>query len=79
MTELDATDRAMLNAYQGGFPVVAEPYEPAAAVLRPDLGEPGFGDPAAYLVRHVQTTAVSRPSFVRSPHPNSAFSASGST
>jgi DNA-binding Lrp family transcriptional regulator len=34
MTELDATDRAMLNAYQGGFPVVAEPYEPAAAALR---------------------------------------------
>jgi len=34
MTELDATDRAILNAYQGGFPVVADPYEPAAAALR---------------------------------------------
>ena len=79
MTELDAIDRAILNAYQGGFPVVAEPYEPAATALRPDLGEPGLGDPAAYLVRHAQTTAVPRPSFVRSPHSNSAFSASGST
>jgi DNA-binding Lrp family transcriptional regulator len=34
MTELDATDRAILNAFQGGFPVVADPYEPAAAALR---------------------------------------------
>jgi len=34
MTDLDATDRAILNAFQGGFPVVADPYEPAAAALR---------------------------------------------
>jgi len=34
MTDLDATDRAILNAYQGGFPVVADPHEPAAAALR---------------------------------------------
>jgi len=34
MTDLDATDRAILNAFQGGFPVVAAPYEPAAAALR---------------------------------------------
>ncbi|WP_436924073.1 siroheme decarboxylase subunit beta [Halosimplex amylolyticum] len=33
MTDLDAVDRAILNAYQGGFPVVADPYEPAAAAL----------------------------------------------
>ncbi|WP_123537567.1 siroheme decarboxylase subunit beta [Halosimplex salinum] len=33
MTDLDATDRAILNAYQGGFPVVADPYESAAAAL----------------------------------------------
>jgi len=33
MTDLDATNRAILNAFQGGFPVVAEPYEPAAAAL----------------------------------------------
>jgi len=34
MTDLDAVDRGILNAYQGGFPVVADPYEPAAAALR---------------------------------------------
>ncbi|MEF8852010.1 MAG: Lrp/AsnC family transcriptional regulator [Haloarculaceae archaeon] len=47
MTDLDATDRAVLNAFQGGFPVVENPYEPAAAALRdagvdvsaPDLHE----------------------------------------
>ncbi|PSP33763.1 Lrp/AsnC family transcriptional regulator [Halobacteriales archaeon QH_10_67_22] len=33
MTELDATDRAILNAFQGGFPVVTDPYEPAAGAL----------------------------------------------
>jgi len=33
-TDLDATDRAILNAFQGGFPVVADPYEPAAEALR---------------------------------------------
>jgi DNA-binding Lrp family transcriptional regulator len=32
--EFDRTDRAVVNAFQGGFPVVADPYEPAAAVLR---------------------------------------------
>jgi DNA-binding Lrp family transcriptional regulator len=30
---LDRTDRAVVNAYQGGFPVVEEPFEPAAAAL----------------------------------------------
>ncbi|QLH84124.1 Lrp/AsnC family transcriptional regulator [Halosimplex pelagicum] len=34
MTDLDDADRAILNAYQGGFPVVADPYEPAAEALR---------------------------------------------
>jgi DNA-binding Lrp family transcriptional regulator len=34
MTDLDSVDRAVLNAYQGGFPVVADPYEPAAEALR---------------------------------------------
>ena len=34
MTDLDSVDRALLNAYQGGFPVVTEPYGPAAAALR---------------------------------------------
>jgi len=31
---LDRTDRAVVNAFQGGFPVVEEPFEPAAAALR---------------------------------------------
>ncbi len=37
MTEsagLDRIDRAVINAYQGGFPVVERPFEPAAAALR---------------------------------------------
>ena len=31
--ELDDPDRAIVNAFQGGFPVVREPFEPAAAAL----------------------------------------------
>ncbi|WP_254545853.1 siroheme decarboxylase subunit beta [Halomarina pelagica] len=31
---LDRVDRAIVNAYQGGFPVVERPFEPAAAALR---------------------------------------------
>jgi DNA-binding Lrp family transcriptional regulator len=33
-SNLDRIDRAILNAYQGGFPVVADPFDPAAAALR---------------------------------------------
>jgi DNA-binding Lrp family transcriptional regulator len=33
-TGLDRLDRAVVNAFQGGFPVVEEPFEPAAAALR---------------------------------------------
>ncbi|WP_336328480.1 siroheme decarboxylase subunit beta [Halovenus sp. HT40] len=32
--DFDRTDRAIVNAFQGGFPVVEQPYEPAAAALR---------------------------------------------
>jgi len=32
--ELATPDRAIVNAFQGGFPVVADPFEPAAAALR---------------------------------------------
>jgi DNA-binding Lrp family transcriptional regulator len=32
-TTLGRLDRALLNAFQGGFPVVERPYEPAAAAL----------------------------------------------
>ena len=31
--ELGRVDRAILNAFQGGFPVVERPFEPAAAAL----------------------------------------------
>jgi DNA-binding Lrp family transcriptional regulator len=31
--ELSTLDRAIINAFQGGFPVVADPFEPAAAAL----------------------------------------------
>jgi len=31
---LDRIDRAIVNAYQGGFPVVEWPFEPAAEALR---------------------------------------------
>ena len=32
--DLDRTDRAILNAFQGGFPVCERPFDPAAAALR---------------------------------------------
>jgi DNA-binding Lrp family transcriptional regulator len=32
--DLDRVDRAIVNAFQGGFPVVERPFEPAAAALR---------------------------------------------
>ncbi|MFB6137159.1 MAG: Lrp/AsnC family transcriptional regulator [Halobacteriaceae archaeon] len=32
--DLSDLDRAIVNAFQGGFPVVADPFEPAAAALR---------------------------------------------
>jgi DNA-binding Lrp family transcriptional regulator len=32
--EFDRIDRAVVNAFQGGFPVVEAPYEPATAALR---------------------------------------------
>ncbi|MFD1589267.1 Lrp/AsnC family transcriptional regulator [Halorientalis brevis] len=32
--DLERADRAVINAFQGGFPVVERPFEPAAAALR---------------------------------------------
>ncbi|MFB6217704.1 MAG: Lrp/AsnC family transcriptional regulator, partial [Halobacteriaceae archaeon] len=32
--DLDEVDRAIVNAFQGGFPVVERPFEPAAEALR---------------------------------------------
>jgi len=34
IADLDDRDRAVLNAFQGGFPVVQRPFEPAAHALR---------------------------------------------
>ncbi|MDY6819150.1 MAG: Lrp/AsnC family transcriptional regulator [Halobacteriales archaeon] len=50
MTELGARDRAILNAFQGGFPVVERPFEPAATALR----DRGIDIDAATLLERVQ-------------------------
>jgi len=49
--DLDRLDRAVLNAFQGGFPVVERPFEPAAAALR----ERGVDVTADELLARVQT------------------------
>ncbi|MFB6303766.1 MAG: Lrp/AsnC family transcriptional regulator [Haloferacaceae archaeon] len=59
MNEADATagadlsrlDRAVVNAFQGGFPVVERPFEPAAAALR----DRGVEVTAAELAERVRT------------------------
>ena len=48
---LDRIDRAVVNAYQGGFPVVERPFEPAAAALR----ERGVDVTAEELLDRVRT------------------------
>ena len=47
---LDRLDRAVLNAFQGGFPVVEDPWEPAAAALR----DRGVDVTAAELLERVR-------------------------
>jgi len=47
---LDRVDRAVVNAFQGGFPVVERPFEPAAAALR----ERGVEVTAEELVERVR-------------------------
>jgi DNA-binding Lrp family transcriptional regulator len=58
--DLDDLDRAIVNAFQGGFPVVHHPYEPAAEALR----ERGIDVDARGLLERVQrleeTGALSR-------------------
>jgi DNA-binding Lrp family transcriptional regulator len=44
---LDRLDRAVVNAFQGGFPVVERPFEPAAAALRERGVEVSAADLAA--------------------------------
>ena len=47
---LSELDRAAINAFQGGFPVVERPFEPAAAALR----ERGIDVTAAELLERIQ-------------------------
>ena len=49
---LDSVDRAVVNAFQGGFPVVAEPFDPAAAALR-DRGVDVSGEELLERVRRL--------------------------
>ncbi len=49
--ELDRLDRAVINAYQGGFPVVERPFEPAAAAL----SERGIDVSAEELLERVRS------------------------
>jgi len=48
--ELSTLDRAVINAFQGGFPVVERPFEPAAAALR----ERGVDVSAAELLNRIR-------------------------
>jgi DNA-binding Lrp family transcriptional regulator len=48
--DLDERDRAVVNAFQGGFPVVRDPFEPAAEALR----ERGIDIDAAGLLERVR-------------------------
>ena len=49
---LDSVDRAVVNAFQGGFPVVTEPFGPAAAALR-DRGVDVSGEELLERVRRL--------------------------
>ena len=49
--ELSRTNRAIVNAYQGGFPIVEEPFKPAAA----RLGEHGIDLTGEELLDRIQT------------------------
>jgi DNA-binding Lrp family transcriptional regulator len=55
--ELTPLDRAIVNAFQGGFPVVERPFEPAAAALR-ERGVDVGADELAARVRHLDETGV---------------------
>ena len=55
--ELSTLDRAVVNAFQGGFPVVTEPWEPAAAALR-ERGVETTGDELLAAVRELDDDGV---------------------
>ncbi|WP_066417661.1 siroheme decarboxylase subunit beta [Halorubrum aethiopicum] len=55
--DLTALDRAIINAFQGGFPVTARPFEPAAAALR-DHGLAVTGPELCERVRELDESGV---------------------
>ncbi|WP_323190607.1 Lrp/AsnC family transcriptional regulator [Halostella sp. PRR32] len=55
--DLDERDRAVVNAFQGGFPVVRDPFEPAAAALR-DRGVDVDADELLERVRRLDDDGV---------------------
>jgi DNA-binding Lrp family transcriptional regulator len=55
--ELAPLDRAIVNAFQGGFPLVERPFEPAAEALR-DRGVDVDADGLLARVRHLDETGV---------------------
>ncbi|GAB3413609.1 Lrp/AsnC family transcriptional regulator [Haloparvum alkalitolerans] len=55
--DLSTLDRAILNAFQGGFPVVERPFEPAAAALR-DRGVEVTGPELCERVRELDEAGV---------------------
>ncbi|PSQ41635.1 Lrp/AsnC family transcriptional regulator [Halobacteriales archaeon SW_5_68_122] len=55
--ELDRLDRAIVNAFQGGFPVVEEPFEPAATALR-DRGVDVSGGELLERVRQLDEAGI---------------------
>ena len=55
--DLSTLDRAVLNAFQGGFPVVERPFEPAAAALR-ERGVDVTGEELLARVRHLDESGV---------------------
>ncbi len=55
--ELSTLDRAIINAFQGGFPVTERPFEPAAAALR-DRGVSVTGSALCERVRELDEAGV---------------------
>jgi DNA-binding Lrp family transcriptional regulator len=58
--EFDRVDRAIVNAFQGGFPVVERPFEPAAAALRDRGVDVRAADLLARVREMDETGAISR-------------------
>jgi len=57
---LSRTDRAVINAFQGGFPVARRPFEPAAAALRDRGIETTAADLADRIARLAREGTLSR-------------------